>query len=72
MAIEVKNNRAVAPDDVRGLNHFSEDYPEAKTLLLYRGNSQIIYKNVLCIPIDQFLMQLIPNQDFLHIFNSTL
>jgi predicted AAA+ superfamily ATPase len=60
-AIEVKNNRAVSPDDVRGLNHFVEDYPEAKPLLLYRGSSRIEYKGVLCLPVDQFLQQLRPN-----------
>lgn len=64
-AIEVKNNRVVSPDDVRGLNHFSEDYPEAKTLLLYRG-PRIEYKKVLCLPVEQFLKQLQPNlQPFL-------
>lgn len=59
-AIEVKNNRTVSPEDVRGLNHFKEDYPEAKLLLLYRG-PQIKYKNVLCLPVEQFLKQLQPD-----------
>ena len=60
-AIEVKNSRSVSPEDVRGLNHFIEDYPEAKTLLLYRGTSRIEYKNVLCLPVEQFLQKLEPN-----------
>lgn len=60
LAIEVKNSRTVSPDDVRGLLHFIEDYPEAKPLLLYRG-PRMEYKNVLCLPVDQFLKQLQPN-----------
>jgi predicted AAA+ superfamily ATPase len=63
-AIEVKNSRTVSPEDVRGLNHFVEDYPEAKPLLLYRGASRMEYKNVLCLPIEQFLTQLQPNLPF--------
>lgn len=59
-AIEVKNSRVISPDDVRGLNHFIQDYPEAKPLLLYRG-PQMEYKNIPCIPVDQFLKQLYPN-----------
>lgn len=60
-AIEVKNNRVIGPEDVRGLNHFIEEHPEAKPLLLYRGTSQMKYKNVLCLPVEQFLKQLQPN-----------
>lgn len=62
-SIEVKNSRNVSPEDVRGLNHFIEDYPEAKPLLLYRG-PKIEYKNVLCLPVEQFLKQLQPNNLF--------
>ncbi len=64
-AIEVKNSRTVSPDDIRGLTHFVEDYPQAKPLLLYRGLSKIEYKNVFCIPVEQFLKQLHPNQPLL-------
>ena len=60
-AIEVKNSRTVSPDDVRGLNHFSQDYPTVKTMILYRGASRMEYKGILCIPVDQFLRQLRPN-----------
>lgn len=61
-AIEVKNSQTLSPEDVRGLLHFIEDYPEAKPLLLYRGATRQIYKNILCIPVEQFLKQLQPNQ----------
>jgi predicted AAA+ superfamily ATPase len=59
-ALEVKNSRTVSPDDVRGLLHFTQDYPDAKPLILYRG-PKIEYKNVLCLPVEQFLKQLQPN-----------
>jgi predicted AAA+ superfamily ATPase len=59
-AIEVKNSRIVSPKDVRGLLHFIEDYPEAKPLLIYRG-PRMKYKNILCLPVEQFLKQLQPN-----------
>lgn len=60
-AIEVKNSRVVSPEDVRGLHHFVQDYPEVKPLLLYRGSSRMEHKNVLCLPAEQFLKQLQPN-----------
>lgn len=61
-AIEVKNGQVVSPEDVRGLTHFVEDYPEAKPLLLYRGSSPIQYRNILCLPVEQFLQQLRPEK----------
>ncbi len=63
-AIEVKSSRVLSPDDIKGLKHFSEDYPEAKTLLLYRG-PRMEYNHVLCMPVDEFLKQLQPNHDLL-------
>jgi predicted AAA+ superfamily ATPase len=63
-AIEVKNTRVVSPDDVRGLMHFTQEYPEAKPLLLYRGSSRMEYKKILCLPVDQFLKELQPNTAF--------
>lgn len=61
-AIEVKNSQTLSPDDVRGLLHFTEDYPDVKPLLLYRGTTQQVYKNIPCVPVEQFLKQLQPNK----------
>lgn len=61
-AIEVKNNQRIHPQDVRPLLHFIEDYPEAIPLLLYRGTERIIEKNVLCMPVKEFLQMLAINQ----------
>lgn len=60
-AIEVKNSKTVSPEDVRGLTHFVEDYPDAKPLLLYRGSTPVKYKDVLCLPVEDFLKPLQPN-----------
>ncbi len=37
-AIEVKNGTVIHPGDLRGLELFKEDYPEATPILLYRGS----------------------------------
>lgn len=66
-AIEVKNNHVISPEDVRGLQHFIEDYPNAKPLLLYRGSTRLEYKNILCMPVEQFLRELEPNQPLLRL-----
>ncbi len=62
LAIEVKNNTKVFTKDLRGLLHFKEDYPECKTLLLYQGEERIINKGVLCLPCEEFLKSIIPNE----------
>ncbi len=64
-AIEVKNSSRVKPQDLRGLIHFQEDYPEAKLLLLYRGKERFIENGILCMPSEEFLQNLTPSQDFL-------
>jgi hypothetical protein len=54
-AIEVKNTKVTKPADFRGLKSFGEDYPEAKLILLYRGNVPMKHRNILIIPVDLFL-----------------
>jgi predicted AAA+ superfamily ATPase len=56
--IEVKNNKNVSTKEVRGLCVFGEDYPEAELLLLYRGTQKMKIKNVLCMPVEDFLQGL--------------
>jgi predicted AAA+ superfamily ATPase len=62
-AIEVKNSRNIYSQDTKSLETFLQDYPMAKALLLYRGNERIRQKNVLCLPCEDFLLQLKPNSD---------
>lgn len=61
-AIEVKNTAKLRARSVSGLHAFHEDYPEAKTCLIYRGNERIKIKNILCIPCEEFLRSLVPRE----------
>jgi len=61
-AIEVKRNKAVSPNDVKSLNLFKEEYPEAECFLLYGGNQRQKVRGVLCVPIEEFLKHLTPNE----------
>lgn len=58
LAIEVKNSATVQPADVSGLRAFMEDYPEVTPMLIYRGHEQILFRDVLLIPAEKFLLEL--------------
>lgn len=60
-AIEVKNSDRVNSKELSGLKKFQEDYPESKLLFLYRGTEKLKKGNILVMPVEQFLMQIIPN-----------
>lgn len=60
-AIEVKNTDKVRPQDLKGLIAFKQDYPEAKPFLLYRGKERILKNNILCMPIEEFLLSVKPD-----------
>ncbi len=60
LAIEVKNGSVMHPSDLRGLEAFREDYPEATPILLYRGTHRYKERGILCCPVDQFLLQIDP------------
>jgi len=59
-ALEVKNSKHISPQDLAGLKAFQTDYPEAFSILLYRGSEKIKQGNILCIPVEEFLKQLKP------------
>jgi predicted AAA+ superfamily ATPase len=61
-AIEVKSSKKIHPHDLKGLLSFKEDYPQAKTVLLYRGKERLRIQNVLCLPCEQFLTHLNPGK----------
>jgi predicted AAA+ superfamily ATPase len=61
-AIEVKNTSRVKEEDIRPLRTFVEDYPECKALFLYRGKERLLRHNILCLPCDEFLLQLEPGR----------
>ena len=55
VAIEVKNTKVIRPTDYNGLASFGDDYPEASLILLYRGNVRMKHKNMLVVPLIEFL-----------------
>jgi len=61
-AIEVKNTAKLNSKMVKGLIAFKEDYPEAETCLLYRGEERRKLKNILCIPCEEVLLNLHPDK----------
>ena len=64
-AVEVKNTRRIRPADLRGLRSFRDDFPESRALLLHRGEDRLQKGDVLCLPVEDFLRQLIPAQPLL-------
>lgn len=60
MAIEVKHGEQVHRNDLRGLNAFHDDYPEAARILVYRGGERLRMDGVECIPCRDFLLSLRP------------
>ena len=61
-AIEVKHAQVIHERDLTGLKAFGTDYPEATLIFLYRGQDVLKKNNILCIPIEQFLLQLTPDK----------
>lgn len=61
-ALEVKKTDRVRPEDLRGLKSFGEDFPECRSLLLYCGKERLLRDNILCIPCEEFLLQLKPGE----------
>jgi predicted AAA+ superfamily ATPase len=61
-AIEVKNTAHVRPADLTGLRAFREDYPTARSFLLYRGRERLDREGILCLPVEEFLLQLRPDR----------
>ncbi len=59
-AIEIKNSKNIHDKDLTGLRAFHEDYPEATLLMLYRGHEKLQKKNILCLPVEDFLKKLTP------------
>ncbi|QJD30669.1 DUF4143 domain-containing protein [Methylococcus geothermalis] len=64
-AIEVKRAVHIHSKDLRALNAFREDYPEASACLLYMGKDRLKIGEISCIPIEAFLKGLRPEQAIL-------
>lgn len=61
-AIEVKNADVLHPADFSGLKAFRQDYPEARPVLLYRGDTQFLRDGILVVPVENFLRALVPGR----------
>ena len=61
-AFDVMNADRVRPADLRGLASFRDEYPEARRILLYRGEHRLVRKGVLCLPVEAFLVGLAPER----------
>lgn len=59
-ALEVKNSAKIAPEDLRGLRAFRDEYPSGRALLLYRGKDRLMKGETLCMPCETFLRSLHP------------
>jgi predicted AAA+ superfamily ATPase len=61
-ALEVKNSAKVSDSDLRPLRLFNDDFPESRVLCLYRGRERLLRHGVLCLPCEEFLLQLKPDK----------
>jgi len=61
-ALEIKNSSQVRPGDLREIKSFGEDFPESRRWLLYRGKERFLRDGILCVPCEEFLLQLKPGE----------
>jgi predicted AAA+ superfamily ATPase len=64
-AIEIKNSQRVHSQDLKGLEAFCADYPEAIPLLLYCGKERLKIRNILCCSLEDFLKNLTPEKEII-------
>jgi predicted AAA+ superfamily ATPase len=57
-AIEVKRGKNLSPKDVKPLTIFQKEYPEATCFLLYTGKIRQKINDILCLPVEEFLLNL--------------
>jgi len=69
-AIALKRANTITTQDLKSLGTFKKDYPESFAILLYGGTAQILVQNILCIPIQDFLLNLKPGKPLLRLLTS--
>lgn len=62
-AIEVKNSSRIRIEDLTPLRAFKDEYPQCKAFLLYRGKERFQRNGILCMPCEEFLIQLHPYKE---------
>lgn len=58
-AFEIKRKAKLTTKDFKGLQSFTEDYPMAKSYLLYGGREEYIENNIQVIPFEITLKKLL-------------
>ena len=61
----MKNSAEIRKKDLRPLKAFKEDYPESSGLILYRGSSRLLIDDIQCLPVEDFLLDLVPGKRLL-------
>ncbi|MFC1745701.1 ATP-binding protein [Candidatus Riflebacteria bacterium] len=64
LAFKVKNSKRIRSENLRGLKAFLDDFPQAKTIFLYRGEERLKKDGIFCLPVEDFLLNLNPNNTF--------
>lgn len=57
-AIEIKRSKTISRNDMKALNAFHNDYPEAKLWFLYGGENKQYFDSIQVLPFVEFLTQL--------------
>jgi uncharacterized protein len=60
-AFEVKSAAHVNNKDLKGLKELRKDYPQINCFLLYMGAETLRINDIVCMPVETFLLSLIPN-----------
>jgi predicted AAA+ superfamily ATPase len=61
-AVEVKRTDRTRAADLKGLRTFGQDYPEAQLLYLYQGKDKLKVGRFMCLPVEDFLLNLRPDR----------
>lgn len=61
-AMEVKNTRNIRQQDLAGLKAFGADYQKCRRALVYRGTRRLVVDDILCLPAEDFLRSLKPDE----------
>lgn len=69
-AIALKRANTMSAQDLKGLQTFKKDYPESLAILLYGGRKHLKIHGVLCVPVDDFLLNLKPGKPLLRLVTS--
>ena len=64
-ASEVKYHGKIHSTELRALPPFRQDYPDAETAVFYRASELMRIDGVRCLPVEEFLLRITPDQGVL-------